>query len=306
MKHRSITIAMLIICCTCWCGSVTDVYAAGQSSADYTIVSDVFSGGGSRVESADYVITGTIGQPAVIGASGSVDYDVSHGFWAQIPSACLNHGDVNGSNTLTAEDAQITFFIVLGMVTPTAEQLCAADCDGSGSITAGDAQQIFFSLFGDSCVDEVPGTFDASPEYSFLVTDSNKDVEMQLNAMFTADDTLWIEYDTNDDRLLHIDLTLENPTTGVDAFTIEILFDPERYQFSRYQEGSIFSNWFEFDSQEVEPGRVVLAAFTVDDEIPQDSLGSLAHLTFEILDYRWRSGDFEFVLMDDLKDFGQE
>lgn len=70
--------------------------------------------------------------------------------------ACTNNGDVDGSGTITAGDAQTAFYIVLGLHTPTYLEECAADCDGSGSITAGDAQIIFFKVLGlDDCVDPV-------------------------------------------------------------------------------------------------------------------------------------------------------
>nr|HPQ41382.1 dockerin type I repeat-containing protein [bacterium] len=71
---------------------------------------------------------------------------------------CLNHGDVNFSGGLTSADAQMTFNIVLGAITPTTEEACAADCDGSGSITAGDSQEIFFAVLGmgAGCADPIP------------------------------------------------------------------------------------------------------------------------------------------------------
>lgn len=70
---------------------------------------------------------------------------------------CFNHGDVNFSGFLTAEDSQITFNIVLGIVTPTFDEACAADCDGNDSVTAADSQLIFFAVLGmgDGCVDNV-------------------------------------------------------------------------------------------------------------------------------------------------------
>ncbi|MCD4654433.1 hypothetical protein K8T06_10935, partial [bacterium] len=85
-------------------------------------------------------------------------------FWSDPPTAtptlppCLNHGDVNASGGLTAEDAQITFNIVLGLYIPTYVENCAADCDGNGSVTAGDSQAIFFDVLGigEGCVDEIP------------------------------------------------------------------------------------------------------------------------------------------------------
>ncbi|HPQ41509.1 MAG TPA: dockerin type I repeat-containing protein [bacterium] len=67
---------------------------------------------------------------------------------------CFHTGDVNFSGGLTATDAQLAFFIVLGTFTPTWDEWCAADCNGSGSVTAADAQQIFYSVMGtDTCAD---------------------------------------------------------------------------------------------------------------------------------------------------------
>jgi len=71
--------------------------------------------------------------------------------------ACLNHGDVNFSGSLTSVDAQLTFNIVMGLLTPTYEEECAADCNGDGSVTASDAQTIFYKVLGIGvgCVDEI-------------------------------------------------------------------------------------------------------------------------------------------------------
>ncbi|MCD4652494.1 dockerin type I repeat-containing protein [bacterium] len=69
---------------------------------------------------------------------------------------CLHHGDVDFSGSLTAGDAQTVFHFVLGLLTPTFEQACAADCNGNGSITAGDAQEIFSAVLGiGACVDPI-------------------------------------------------------------------------------------------------------------------------------------------------------
>ncbi len=68
--------------------------------------------------------------------------------------ACIHHGDVNFDGDITAGDAQMTFNIALVLITPTFEEVCAADCNADGSVTAGDAQQIFGVVMGmDSCVD---------------------------------------------------------------------------------------------------------------------------------------------------------
>ncbi|HPQ42564.1 MAG TPA: dockerin type I repeat-containing protein, partial [bacterium] len=73
---------------------------------------------------------------------------------------CLRHGDVTFSGSLSAADAQLVFAFVLGMITPTYEEACAADCNGSGTISAGDSQAIFYAVLGSGeCVDPVPGLY---------------------------------------------------------------------------------------------------------------------------------------------------
>ena len=61
---------------------------------------------------------------------------------------CLHHGDVNFSGDITAGDAQMAFYIAVGIYTPSVVEECAADCNNDGSVTAGDAQIIFGLIFG--------------------------------------------------------------------------------------------------------------------------------------------------------------
>lgn len=61
---------------------------------------------------------------------------------------CINHGDTNLNGIITAGDAQLTFYIVLGIYTPTYDERCAADCTGDEIVTAADAQAIFFWVLG--------------------------------------------------------------------------------------------------------------------------------------------------------------
>jgi len=69
---------------------------------------------------------------------------------------CINDGDVDNSGVLTAGDAQAAFAIALGLMTPTAEEACAADCDGNEVVTAGDAQAIFGAALGiGTCSDPI-------------------------------------------------------------------------------------------------------------------------------------------------------
>ncbi|MBN1296944.1 hypothetical protein JXA80_09195 [bacterium] len=77
--------------------------------------------------------------------------------WELTGNACLHHGDVDFNAILTAGDAQITFTIVLGVIIPTYEEACAADCTGDDAITAADAQAIFMAVLGSgTCVDALP------------------------------------------------------------------------------------------------------------------------------------------------------
>jgi hypothetical protein len=87
--------------------------------------------------------------------SGQVD--MGYHYVSSLPTptpACVNHGDVNLSGDITAADAQLAFFIVLGLYSPTYEEACAADCNGSDEVTAADAQAIFLTVLGSGvCVD---------------------------------------------------------------------------------------------------------------------------------------------------------
>lgn len=70
------------------------------------------------------------------------------------PDDCLHTGDVTLDGVITAGDAQRAFLIALGIIIPTYEEECAADCNGNGTVTAGDAQQIFLTALGSgTCVD---------------------------------------------------------------------------------------------------------------------------------------------------------
>lgn len=93
--------------------------------------------------------------------TGGGSYFHAHSFvyelqgWGEAPS-CSQNGDVNFSGTVTAGDAQTAFQIALGVVSPTEEEWCAADCNGDYTVTSADAQQIFLTVLGlDSCIDPI-------------------------------------------------------------------------------------------------------------------------------------------------------
>ena len=68
------------------------------------------------------------------------------------PIPCLHTGDIDGSESITPQDALATFQIYLGAFpSPTETQLCAADCNDNTSITPEDALCIFLHYLSGSC-----------------------------------------------------------------------------------------------------------------------------------------------------------
>jgi len=98
------------------------------------------------------------GDPSIPGYDPmSYDYQYrafTNPIWVNVTQPCLHHGDVDGNGELSAGDAQLAFYIVMGMHIPTEQEACAADCNDDGTFSAGDAQQIFSAVFGiGACAD---------------------------------------------------------------------------------------------------------------------------------------------------------
>ena len=71
---------------------------------------------------------------------------------------CVHNGDVDGSGTITPNDALQAFEIYLGTFpNPGYEDLCRSDCDGSGETTPADALCIFVHYLsgGCECADDI-------------------------------------------------------------------------------------------------------------------------------------------------------
>jgi hypothetical protein len=56
-------------------------FAGVMSSASYTITTDVLGSGGGILQSTNYTMQCTVGQPSPIGISGSTSYVNHDGFW---------------------------------------------------------------------------------------------------------------------------------------------------------------------------------------------------------------------------------
>lgn len=190
--------------------------------------------------------------------------------------ACVNDGDVNADNSVTAGDAQIAFSIALGMITPTFEQACAADCNGDGSVTAGDAQMIFFAALGSgTCVDPIPLS---------LGTRAQATNQKRTDAGTQTTDLVWLQDATGcRGDLIHIPVMVSIDQTAVDAFTVDIEYDTTILRFVSCSLGALNPGWIMFDGKEVAPGQVRALGFTVKNSIAQGTEGSLAVLTFEVL-----------------------
>ncbi len=140
--------------------------AGGQSSTNFSIPNDTISMGGGERTSTSFRVLDTVGQTSVIGVSESTNFTLYSGFWGPVEPAeptptptptvppCLNNGDASGDGLLSAGDAQTAFYMALGAIQPTPEELCRADCNADGIISAGDAQAIFYAALGaGSCAD---------------------------------------------------------------------------------------------------------------------------------------------------------
>lgn len=197
---------------------------------------------------------------------------------------CTHHGDVNFDGSYTAGDAQSAFYMALGFLDPTFAEACAADCNNDGSITAGDAQIIFGAALGMmSCFDPI-GPIE--PQMSMtamplLRSNSAAALEPQLS------DTLFLETGAAcPGEQMIVAVVIENHDSAIDAFTIDVSYDPDSLKFSDCDQGELVPEigWVMFDCQVVSPGVVRVAGFTVNDGITTGKLGSLFDLNFTVID----------------------
>lgn len=89
---------------------------AQQSSANYSIDTDVLSGGGSECNSTNYFLMSTLGQPTAIGPSTSTSYLNYAGFWYTLPQqqqGCYWLGDINCDTFVDISDVILVLRIAL-------------------------------------------------------------------------------------------------------------------------------------------------------------------------------------------------
>ncbi len=213
---------------------------------------------------------------------------------------CLNHGDVNFDGEITAADAQLAFAIALGVINPTWEEECAADCNGDGMVTAADAQEIFFATLGiGECADPVTVFHQIESAYEEPVG--------MIKSVHTQDyeQSGWLALESNPDDAFQVDIqaAVNKP---VDVFTVYLTYDPDQYQFIDGVIGTLDPGWEMFGIHEPKPGLIIVAAFTIDSLIEPGDAGSLAQLYFQPIDPGAEPLTDNFVtfarLFDDLTD----
>ena len=94
----------------------TSLCTAQQSSANYSIDTDVLSGGGGECNSAGYYLWHTTGQPTAIGMSSSASYTNYAGFWYTLPQpqeGCYYLGDINCDDQVDISDVILVLRIAL-------------------------------------------------------------------------------------------------------------------------------------------------------------------------------------------------
>ena len=118
-----------------------------QSSTNYSIEIDVFSGGGGDGNSDNYGLFSLMGQPSAIGTSSSDSYSNYAGFiWALVglPPPCegdFDHdGDVDGSDLAV-------FAADFGRTDCGSGPPCEGDFDGDGDVDVSD-MAVFAADFG--------------------------------------------------------------------------------------------------------------------------------------------------------------
>jgi len=73
---------------------VINLYPARPSSSHYLLQSSTFGAAGMQVNSSQYILNGTAGQPTIIGHMESSNYKLDSGYWAMIKTQDLIHPSV--------------------------------------------------------------------------------------------------------------------------------------------------------------------------------------------------------------------
>lgn len=182
---------------------------------------------------------------------------------------CVNHGDVNNDQEVTAGDAQTSFLIALGSYSPSQFEFCAADCNGDEEVTAGDAQTIFLMALGSaSCVDPLPVAL-RSTAYARTIVQEMTNVTVSETRK--VDDVIEVTVDVYAEQV-------------IDSFLVELSYDASKLELIDAVPGKLDPDWLEFDFFSPVPGAVRVGGYSsgLDTRfvIPEGAEGSLIKLMF--------------------------
>jgi len=110
--HQCAVFAVVFI----FCIGVLSCPAYSAQSLNYSIDTDVLSGGGGECSSAGYYLWHTTGQPTAIGMSSSASYTNYAGFWYMLPQpqeGCYWLGDLNCDDNVDISDVILVLRIAL-------------------------------------------------------------------------------------------------------------------------------------------------------------------------------------------------
>jgi hypothetical protein len=112
-KFHLFTVLALVLACF---SGILVCPAFSAQSANYSIDTDVLSGGGSECSSASYILMATLGQATAIGPASSANYLNYAGFWYTVPQeqeGCYWLGDINCDTFVDISDVILVLRIAL-------------------------------------------------------------------------------------------------------------------------------------------------------------------------------------------------
>ena len=115
--HKFTVLALVLACLS----STLACPAYGAESANYSIDTNVLSGGGSDCSSPNFFLMSTLGQSTAIGPASSANYLNYAGFWytvPQQPQGCYWLGDINCDDNVDISDVILVLRIALQLDPP--------------------------------------------------------------------------------------------------------------------------------------------------------------------------------------------
>ncbi|MCD4726708.1 MAG: hypothetical protein K8R46_03540, partial [Pirellulales bacterium] len=82
--------------------------------------------------------------------------------------------------------------------------------------------------------------------------------------------------------MISISITIDNPTTSVDALVIDLVFDETMLSYDSCEKGNLTTDWAMFDCNETSSGELSIAGFTTGSSIPAGSNDTIVLIHFTV------------------------